>query len=35
VQGSPEAVARSKKSYTGQALTRVLSIPATLNGAGG
>ncbi len=35
VQGSPETVARSKKSYTGQALTRVLSIPAGSNGAGG
>ncbi len=35
VQGSPEAVARSKKSYTGQALTRVLSVPAGSNGAGG
>ena len=27
VQGSPETVARSKKSYTGQALARVLSVP--------
>jgi excinuclease ABC subunit A len=35
VQGSPEAVARSKKSYTGRALTRVLSVPAGSNGAGG
>jgi excinuclease ABC subunit A len=35
VQGSPETVARSKKSYTGQALTRVLSVPAGSNGAGG
>jgi excinuclease ABC subunit A len=26
VQGPPEAVARTKKSYTGQALARVLSI---------
>jgi excinuclease ABC subunit A len=34
VQGSPETVARSKKSYTGQALTRVLSVPAGSNGAG-
>jgi len=33
-QGSPETVARSKKSYTGQALTRVLSVPAGSNGAG-
>jgi excinuclease ABC subunit A len=35
VQGSPETVARSKKSYTGQALARVLSVPAGSNGAGG
>jgi excinuclease ABC subunit A len=35
VQGSPETVARSKKSYTGQALTRVLPVPASSNGAGG
>jgi excinuclease ABC subunit A len=35
VQGAPETVARSKKSYTGQALTRVLSVPANSNGAGG
>jgi len=35
VQGSPETVARSKKSYTGQALTRVLSVPDCSNGAGG
>ncbi len=35
VQGSPETIARSKKSYTGQALTRVLSVPAGSNGAGG
>ncbi len=35
VQGSPETVARSKKSYTGQALTRVLSVPTGSNGAGG
>jgi len=34
VQGPPEAVARSKKSYTGQALTRVLSVSAGSNGAG-
>jgi excinuclease ABC subunit A len=32
VQGSPEAVARSKKSYTGQALTRVLGEPIAVNG---
>jgi excinuclease ABC subunit A len=31
-QGSPEAVARSKKSYTGQALTRVLGVPIAVNG---
>ncbi len=35
VQGSPETVARSKKSYTGQALTRVLSVSVGSNGAGG
>jgi len=34
VQGSPELVVRHKKSYTGQALTRVLSIPVGSNGAG-
>jgi len=34
VQGSPELVVRHKKSYTGQALARVLSIPAGSNGAG-
>ena len=33
VQGSPESVARSKKSYTGQVLARVLSIPASSNGS--
>src|SRR6266404_4381036 len=34
-QGPPEQVARSKKSYTGQALARVLSIPpANSNGSG-
>jgi excinuclease ABC subunit A len=35
VQGPPETVARSKKSYTGQALTRVLSVSVGSNGAGG
>ena len=35
VQGSPEAVVRNKKSYTGQALTRVLSLPAGSNGPTG
>jgi excinuclease ABC subunit A len=34
VQGPPELVARNKKSYTGQALSRVLSIPPGLNGSG-
>jgi excinuclease ABC subunit A len=34
VQGSPEAVVRNKKSYTGQALTRVLSSHTGLNGSG-
>jgi excinuclease ABC subunit A len=33
VQGSPESVARNKKSYTGQVLARVLSIPAGSNGS--
>ncbi|HWT89178.1 MAG TPA: ATP-binding cassette domain-containing protein, partial [Candidatus Angelobacter sp.] len=34
-QGPPEQIARSKKSYTGQALARVLSIPpANSNGSG-
>ena len=31
VQGSPETVARNKKSYTGQALARVLSLPGSSN----
>jgi excinuclease ABC subunit A len=35
VQGSPETVARSKKSYTGQALARVLQVPGSnSNGSG-
>jgi excinuclease ABC subunit A len=34
VQGPPELVARSKKSYTGQALARVLSIPSGVQGSG-
>jgi excinuclease ABC subunit A len=34
VQGSPELVVRNKKSYTGQALARVLSLPAGSNGSG-
>jgi excinuclease ABC subunit A len=35
VQGSPETVARTKKSYTGQALARVLQVPgANSNGSG-
>jgi excinuclease ABC subunit A len=33
VQGSPEAVVRNKKSYTGQALTRVLSSHTGSNGS--
>jgi excinuclease ABC subunit A len=33
-QGSPETVARNKKSYTGQALSRVLSVHAGSNGLG-
>jgi excinuclease ABC subunit A len=34
-QGPPEQVARSKKSYTGQALARVLSISqGNSNGSG-
>jgi excinuclease ABC subunit A len=32
-QGPPEQVARSKKSYTGQALARVLNISANGNGS--
>jgi len=32
-QGSPEIVARNKKSYTGQALVRVLSLPGNSNGS--
>ena len=31
-QGPPEVVARNKKSYTGQALARVLHIPPPSNG---
>jgi excinuclease ABC subunit A len=27
VQGTPETVARAKKSYTGQALSKVLQVP--------
>src|SRR6266851_2961045 len=34
VQGSPETVVRNKKSYTGQALTRVLSSHTGSNGSG-
>jgi excinuclease ABC subunit A len=35
VQGTPELVARTRKSYTGQALARSLSLPATgSNGSG-
>jgi excinuclease ABC subunit A len=34
VQGTPEVVARTKKSYTGQALARVLSLPVSPNGSG-
>src|SRR5215813_11123689 len=34
-QGPPEQVARSKKSYTGQALARVLGIPANGNHSNG
>jgi excinuclease ABC subunit A len=33
VQGSPETVARNKKSYTGQVLARVLSTPVASNGS--
>jgi len=33
VQGSPETVARNKKSYTGQVLARVLSTPIGSNGS--
>src|SRR5437667_163804 len=33
VQGSPETVARNKKSYTGQVLARVLSTPVGSNGS--
>jgi excinuclease ABC subunit A len=33
VQGSPETVARNKKSYTGQVLARVLSTAAGSNGS--
>jgi len=32
-QGSPEIVARNRKSYTGQALVRVLSSPGNSNGS--
>jgi excinuclease ABC subunit A len=32
-QGPPEIVARNKKSYTGQALVRVLSLPGNSNGS--
>ena len=32
-QGTPEIVARNKKSYTGQALVRVLSLPGNSNGS--
>jgi excinuclease ABC subunit A len=31
-QGTPEQVARTRKSYTGQALTRVLGLPPSVNG---
>ncbi|GAC1625200.1 MAG: excinuclease ABC subunit UvrA [Candidatus Acidiferrum sp.] len=34
-QGTPELVARTKKSYTGQALGRVLSLNGRANGNGG
>ena len=34
-QGPPEQVARSKKSYTGQALARVLGFPANGNHSNG
>src|SRR5579871_3855373 len=34
-QGPPEQVARSKKSYTGQALARVLNIPSNGNHSNG
>jgi excinuclease ABC subunit A len=33
-QGSPELIARSKKSYTGQALLRVLNLPGHTSGNG-
>src|SRR4029453_3332147 len=33
VQGTPELVARNKKSHTGQVLARVLSLPASSNGS--
>ena len=33
-QGPPEVVARTKKSYTGQALTRVLSLNGNSSGSG-
>jgi excinuclease ABC subunit A len=33
-QGTPELVARTKKSYTGQALSRVLAMNGNLNGHG-
>ena len=33
VQGTPEAVVRNKKSYTGQALTRVLSVNGNSHGS--
>jgi excinuclease ABC subunit A len=33
VQGTPETVARNKKSYTGQVLARVLSLPLGPNGS--
>ena len=33
VQGTPEAVVRNKKSYTGQALTRVLSVNGSSHGS--
>ena len=32
-QGTPEQVARNKKSYTGQALARILNVPASGNTA--
>jgi len=33
-QGTPEQVARNKKSYTGQALARVLHLNGASNGHG-